>query len=223
MPTALIIGASRGIGHEFVRQYRAEGRRVLATYRKPADADGLAALGAEPVRLDVNDATACVGLAASIPDGSLNVVVINAGIFPKGDDNPATLDEASFLDGMRTNVLAPMRLAGLLGPKLAVGGVVGFLSSSMASIGALTQSNALFYRSSKAALNMVVKAQANVLREHGRYAVALDPGWVKTDMGGPHAEIDAATSVAGLRTVLAGIDAGRSGGYFEYTGIAQPW
>ncbi|WP_374354115.1 SDR family NAD(P)-dependent oxidoreductase [Chitinimonas sp.] len=223
MGTALIIGASRGIGHELVRQYRADGWRVLATHRKLNDAKALRELGAEAIRLDVTDAAASVALADSLRAGELDVVVINAGIFPTGDSDPAALDEASFLDGMRTNVLAPLRLAGLLGSKVKAGGVMGFMSTSMASLGQLQMSNAPFYRCSKTALNMVVRQQTLILRDSGVFTVALDPGWVQTDMGGADADIDVATSVDGLRRVIASIDAASSGSYFAYNGKQHSW
>ncbi|MBV8657654.1 MAG: SDR family NAD(P)-dependent oxidoreductase [Burkholderiales bacterium] len=223
MPTALIIGASRGIGHEFVRQYRADGWRVVATCRKPADLDGIKALGAEPHLLDVTDNDAVVALSKALAHDAFDTLVINAGIFPEGDADPAHLDELAFLDGMRTNVLGPMRVAGLFGPLMAPNGTVGVLSSKMGSVSLMAGSNALFYRTSKAAVNMVVKSYANAWRERSVRAIALHPGWVQTDMGGSNADIDVATSVRGLRAVLAAGGMERSGGYFDYAGNALPW
>jgi NAD(P)-dependent dehydrogenase (short-subunit alcohol dehydrogenase family) len=223
MKTALIIGASRGIGHEFVRQYLAEGWRVLATHRKPDDGEALAVLGAEPHPLDVTDAAAVEALAARLAGRALDVLVINAGIFPQGDDDLTQPDEASFIEGMRTNVLAPTRLAAALSPLMAASGTVGFLSSRMGSMTMHHGTNALFYRSSKAALNMVVRHFANAWQDRGVRTIALHPGWVRTDMGGSNADIDAATSVTGLRRVLAEGGMERSGGFFSYDGEALPW
>jgi NAD(P)-dependent dehydrogenase (short-subunit alcohol dehydrogenase family) len=223
MATALIVGASRGIGHEFVRQYVANGWRVLATCRKAADLDALSALGAETHLLDVTNSDAAVALAETFTTEKLDVVVINAGVLPKGDGDPAALDEASFLEGMRTNVLAPMRLAGLFGPLIKEGGTLGVLSSRMGSIGLMTGSDSLFYRSSKAAVNMVVKSYANEWKSRGVRAIALHPGWVRTDMGGSNADIDVSTSVSGLRAVIAEGDIERSGGFFDYSGKALAW
>ncbi|MFC4161531.1 SDR family NAD(P)-dependent oxidoreductase [Chitinimonas lacunae] len=223
MPAVLIIGASRGIGRELVRQYLAEGWQVLASYRQPADGDALEAAGAEAIRLDVGDAAASEALAASLKPASLDLVILNAGIYPQGDEDPAHPDEAAFLEGMRINVLAPMRLAALLKPALKPGGCVAFLSSRMGSKKLLESGNALFYRSSKAALNVVVKGLANAWKNEGLRALALHPGWVRTDMGGSDADIDVATSAAGLRQVIAEPGLARSGRFFAYDGAELPW
>ncbi|MBV8468030.1 MAG: SDR family NAD(P)-dependent oxidoreductase [Burkholderiales bacterium] len=223
MKAALIFGASRGIGHEFVRQYRADGWRVLATCRKAADVEALQALGAEVHLLDVTDADGVITLAGKLAAERFDVIVINAGVFPRGDDKPDALDEASFLNGMRTNVLAPQRLIGLFGDHLNASATLGVLSSQMGSIGRTEGSNAMFYRATKAAVNMVIKAYANAWQDGNKRILALHPGWVKTDMGGAGAEIEVATSVSGLRRVIAAGGMERNGGFFDYADEALEW
>src|SRR5471032_3498642 len=86
MPTALIIGASRGIGHEIVRQYRHDGWRVIATTRKPDDCEALKQLGAETHLLDVTDVEGCAGMGWKLDDEKLDVAILNAGVYgPRHD------------------------------------------------------------------------------------------------------------------------------------------
>ncbi len=117
MPTALIIGASRGIGHEIVRQYRHDGWRVIATARTPDACDALRQLGAEAHQLDVTDVEGCAGLGWKLDDEKLDVAILNAGVYgPRHDGFPA---QADFDAVMHTNVLAAMRLLPILAPLVA--------------------------------------------------------------------------------------------------------
>jgi NAD(P)-dependent dehydrogenase (short-subunit alcohol dehydrogenase family) len=79
------------------------------------------------------------------------------------------------------------------------------------------------YRSTKAAANAITRSMALDLARYGILVVALHPGWVRTDMGGPHAELDVATSVAGLRKVIAGLTHEQSGRFLAYDGSELPW
>jgi len=119
MPRALIIGASRGIGHELARQYRTDGWDVIGTARDEAGLGKLAALGAKALKLDATDASAASTLEAGIAGVGLDVVVFCAGIYgprTQGIDPPS---ESEFDAVMRTNVLAAMNLAPVTVPALA--------------------------------------------------------------------------------------------------------
>ena len=217
----LVVGASRGIGLEFVRQYRADGARVTATAR---DDDGLArlgALGATALRLDVVDAQSAASLGWQIDGAAFDVVVVNAGVVgPRGTGLAPAEDE--FDRVMRTNVLGPMRVIPQVVEALAPGARVAVLSSRMGSIGSRTSAGSSLYRASKAAVNSVVKDAALGLGERAIF-VSLHPGWVRTDMGGPGADIDVETSVAGMRKVIAGLTARDNGAFFAYDGTAIEW
>jgi NAD(P)-dependent dehydrogenase (short-subunit alcohol dehydrogenase family) len=220
----LIIGASRGIGLEFVRQYAAAGRRVLATYRAPADAERLRALGAEPLPLDVLDADAIAGLGRQLAGEQLAVAVINAGVYGPRSQGLVAPDAAAFDAVMHTNVLAAMRLIPALTPALAAArGRLAVLSSRMGSLSAMQSSSGWLYRASKAALNAVLKAASIELGAQGIVCVALHPGWVRTDMGGAAADIEAAASVAGMRRAIDAADASCNGGFFNYGGERLDW
>ena len=218
----LIVGASRGIGLEFVRQYRAEGARVTATARDDAGLDRLKALGASALRLDVADADSAASLGPQIAGGAFDVAVVNAGVSGtrRGALDAPTLDDFDAV--MHTNVLGPMRVIPLIATALAAGGAIAVLSSRMGSIGSRTSAGSSLYRASKAAVNSVLKDVALTLGERAR-CVALHPGWVKTDMGGSGADIDVTTSVTGMRRVIAALEAGATGIYRNYDGEVIPW
>jgi NAD(P)-dependent dehydrogenase (short-subunit alcohol dehydrogenase family) len=223
-PAVLVVGAGRGIGLEFVRQYAAAGSRVIATHRAPADGERLRALGAEPLLLDVCDATALAGLARRLAGERLDLAIVGAGVYgprTQGLVAPATEE---FDRVMHTNVLAAMRLIPALAPSLAAArGTLAVLSSRMGSMTLMHSAYGWLYRASKAALNGVLKAASIELGAQGIVCVALHPGWVRTDMGGAEAEIDAAASVAGMRRVLAAADGSCNGGFFNYDGEPIAW
>jgi NAD(P)-dependent dehydrogenase (short-subunit alcohol dehydrogenase family) len=222
MPTALIIGASRGIGREMARQYLADGWRVIATARTAEQCSALAAMGAHAYRLDVASAESIAALGWSLDGEQLDVAFLVAGVYgPRHDGFPT---EAEFDAVMHTNVLAALRLLPLVAPMVAAArGKLAVLSSHMASIGARTTGSASLYRASKAALNSVLKDASIVFGPKGATCVAFHPGWVQTDMGGAGATTPVAESVANLRKTLAGLTAADNGSFLNYDGTPIPW
>jgi NAD(P)-dependent dehydrogenase (short-subunit alcohol dehydrogenase family) len=218
----LIIGASRGIGLEFVRQYAHAGDRVIATARSEEGLQRINALGAQALKLDVLDAASASGLAWQIDGEALDVVVINAGVFgpriaalepPSQDDFDAV---------MRTNVLGPMRVIPQLTDGLAPGAKLAVLSSRMGSIGLRESAGASLYRASKAALNSVLK-DASLAMKSQAICIALHPGWVRTDMGGTGADIAVDESVSGMRQVIADLSLEDNGSFINFDGQRLPW
>ncbi|QNA87358.1 SDR family oxidoreductase [Massilia sp. Dwa41.01b] len=222
MPTALIIGASRGIGHELARQYRLDGWRVIATARKAQDLDELAALGAEPHQLDVTDADAIAGLGWKLDDEKIDTAWLVAGLYGPRHDGFPTQDEFDAV--MHTNVLAAMRLLPVVAPLVAATrGKLGVLSSVMASIGARTSGNGSLYRASKAALNSVLRDTALTYGPQGATCIAFHPGWVQTDMGGASAPVPVEQSVRDLRSLLANAGPQANGTFLNHDGSPIPW
>jgi NAD(P)-dependent dehydrogenase (short-subunit alcohol dehydrogenase family) len=222
--TVLVIGASRGIGREFVHQYAAAGSRVLATHRAPDGAARLRELGAEPLRLDVLDAQDIAALGARLANERLAVAIVSAGIFGPRTEGLVAPQAEAFDAVMHTNVLPSMRLIPVLAPALAAaGGRLAVLSSRMGSVSAMQSSTGWLYRASKAALNAVLKAASLDLAARGIVCLALHPGWVRTDMGGAGATVDAADSVAGMRRLIATAGAAHNGGFFNYDGEPLAW
>lgn len=224
MSTALVIGASRGIGLEFVRQYVGQGWQVFGTHRSEPDRQMLRSAGAHTLRLDVSSPEDLAGMAWQLDGERIDVAIVNAGVYGPRDSaigNGPGDDEFDLV--MRTNVLGAMRLVPVLAPLLeASHGTLAFVSSRMGSITETSHNYGALYRVSKAAVNMVARMAHAHYGENGVRVLALHPGWVRTDMGGPNAEISVETSVAGLREVIANRSL-PAGGFYDYRGRQLPW
>ncbi|WP_322046989.1 SDR family oxidoreductase [Paraburkholderia sp. J67] len=225
MKTALIVGASRGLGMEFARQYVKAGWRVLATARSEASLAELRALGAQTYPLDIARPEEIATLGAKLDGERLDVALIVSGVYGPRTEGVEAITAEDFEYVMNTNVRGPMQLIPILLPLVdAAHGVLGVLSSRMGSITQTTGTTGWLYRASKAAVNDVLKITS--LQTRRATCVALHPGWVRTDMGGAHAAIDAAASVAGMREVLAEAAAARdvfNGRFFQYDGTELDW
>ncbi len=225
MPSALILGASRGIGLEFVRQYLGEGWTVHATYRSEADRVNLRDMGAHTLKLDVQDINDLAGIAWQLDGEPLDVALVNAGVYgPRASTVRQPPSDAEFDLVFRTNVLSAMRLVPVVAPMLAPSrGTLAFVSSRMGSIAEAGASYGMLYRVSKAAVNMVAKLAHADFAPLGVRVLSLHPGWVRTDMGGPNADVDVADSVAGLRQVIGNPGAFPGGCFYDYRGQSLAW
>jgi NAD(P)-dependent dehydrogenase (short-subunit alcohol dehydrogenase family) len=225
MKTALIVGASRGIGREFARQYAKAGWRVLATARGSAALEGLHELGAQPFELDVEFPEEIAELGTRLGGERLDVALIVAGVYGPRTVGVETISIEDFDHVMLTNVRGPMQLIPVLLPLVdAANGVLGVLTSRMGSISQTTGTTGWLYRASKAALNDVLKITS--LQTRRATCIALHPGWVRTDMGGAQAAIDVVQSVSGMREVIAEAAAARdvfNGRFFQYDGSELDW
>lgn len=227
MPTVLITGANRGIGLQYARTYGRDGWRVHACCRHPDKAKALREdCGGEVVlhRLDVTDGLRVQGLAREMSDEPIDLLINNAGVMGPREGFGHT-DYHAWMDALQANALAPMRIAEAFVGSMRASKrkVIVNMSSRMGSIGGNQKSNATIYRTSKAALNMVTKCQANALGPEGFTVICFHPGWVQTEMGGPDAEITVEQSVAGMRNVIAKLDASDNGKFFNYDGEELPW
>jgi NAD(P)-dependent dehydrogenase (short-subunit alcohol dehydrogenase family) len=222
MPTALIIGASRGIGRELARQYRSEGWNVIATARKPDDLAQLSELGCHALPLDVNNLNDCAALGWRLDDEKVDTAILNAGVSGMRSAGLQSPTEDDFNHVMHTNVLAAMRVLPILLPILDhAGGKLAVLSSRMGSVSLRENPQMWLYRASKAALNSVLK-DVSLSATHA-VCLALHPGWVRTDMGGDAADLSVEESVTGLRKVIANAAAADNGKFFDYSGQALSW
>jgi NAD(P)-dependent dehydrogenase (short-subunit alcohol dehydrogenase family) len=222
MSTALIIGASRGSGLELARQYRADGWRVIATARKPADCEALRRLGAEAHQVDVTNAESIGGLGWKLDDEKIDAAWLVAGVY--GPDHAGFPTAKEFDDVMHTNVLAAMRLLPIVAPLVtATRGKVAVISSRMGSIGARTSNQGSLYPASKAALNSVLADAALTYGPQGATCLTFHPGWVQTDMGGASATLTVEQSAAGLRATLARATPAQNGAFLNYDGTPIPW
>jgi NAD(P)-dependent dehydrogenase (short-subunit alcohol dehydrogenase family) len=218
----LVVGASRGIGLEFVRQYLAAGVKVTATARSEAALDTLRALGAHALSLDVTRLDSTAGLAWQVDGAGFDVAIVNAGVYGPHTDALQTPTEAEFDQVMHTNVLGAMRVVPQIVDALASGARVAMLSSRMGSIGERTSGNGWLYRASKAAVNSVMKDTALTLGTRA-ICVSFHPGWVRTDMGGAGADLDVSRSVSDMRRVLEGLTPADSGRFLNHDGTGIDW
>ena len=221
MPTVMITGASRGIGREFVRQYLDAGWDVIATCRNP---EGAGYEDGEALQLDIADPINVKNLSEQLSGKAIDLLINNAGVNLAKNTNIGTFDYDSWDEIFWVNVLAPLRVTELfiLNIEISERRQIVFLSSIMASLEQNTGGMPV-YRSSKAALNQAVLSITPHLRLKGITTLLIHPGWVKTDMGGPNAAIDAQTSVSGMRETLDSLTLDRTGSYVNYDGKTIPW
>jgi NAD(P)-dependent dehydrogenase (short-subunit alcohol dehydrogenase family) len=217
MPTTLILGASRGIGLEFARQYSEGGARVIATARDEAGLARLKALGVQTLKLDVTDPASISSLGSQLAGEPIDVALYVAGVFPTRSAATAP-SQQEFDQTMHTNVLGAMQAIPQIAPLVekSAAGKFAFITSAMARIDGVASSYGWTYRVSKAALNMAVAAAQNDYRK--AIMVAMSPGWVKTDMGGEGATLTAVQSVSSMRRALAALTAKHKGKYIDYDG-----
>lgn len=227
MSTVLITGANRGLGLEFARQYHERGWRIHACCRQPDDAPELMAMRSPSFlvhTLDVSDFARIAELAREI-DEPLDLLLNNAGIYGPNKMFLGSIDYDAWAEVFAVNSMAPMRLAECFVEHVARSErkVIACLSSFMGSMAGNISGRHYLYRSSKAALNAVVKSLAVDLKPRGIHVVTLHPGWVKTDMGGSDADLEIPDSVRGVIGLLDGINAEHTGRFFNYDGSQVPW
>ena len=236
MATVLITGANRGIGLEFTRQYLAASDRVIAVCRDPLNATALQDLQAaggeiEILAADLRDADAIASLASEVGDQPIDILLNNAGVYgPRAQrDNDwgqtfGHINYAAWDDVFRVNTQAPLRICEAFVGNVAASErrTIATVTSRMGSIGD-GSTDSYVYRSTKAALNMVMATLARELRPQGIKLALLHPGWVRTDMGGAQALIDAEPSVRGMRRQIDALTLENSGRFTDYTGKELPW
>ena len=227
MATVMITGANRGIGLELTRQYASEGWRVLACCRNPDAADALGDVQGD-VRiqaLDVNDDASVSAARAALEGEIIDVLINNAGVIGQRFSRLGNIEYDTWADCLDTNVLGPTRVSEAFADLLMAGDrkVLATVSSKMGSIGLNESSDSIVYRSSKAAVNMVMKCLANDLGPKGGVVLSFHPGWVRTDMGGANADVAPEDSAAGIRNIIAGADAADNGRFFNYDGQELAW
>ncbi|MET1078657.1 MAG: SDR family oxidoreductase [Pseudomonas sp.] len=224
--TALIIGASRGLGLGLVKQLRANGWQVTATVRDPQRAEALRQVpGVAIETLDIDDGSALQVLAGRLEGQVFDLLLVNAGIMGPADQSPAAVKAEALGQLFMTNALAPIRLAErLVGQVRPRTGVLAFMSSVLGSVACPEGNDKSLYKASKAALNSLTHSFfVEQLQDSGLTVLSLHPGWVKTDMGGDQAPLEIEPSCHGLVQQLerhAGLGGHR---FIDYQGQTIAW
>ena len=230
MPTILITGASRGLGLELTRQYAAEGCTVIAGCRSPGKAQALqqlaqASKGAvSVVEVDVTN-TEGVQRAARADARHIDILVNCAGIIGAGGQRLGAIDYEDWMQVLEVNLMGPARMCEAFLERVAASDrkLIVTITSGMGSLTDNTSGGYIPYRTSKAAVNMLMRSAALDLKTRGVNCVLIHPGWVRTDMGGPNAQLAPEESVAAMRRVIAKLGPADSGRFYNYDGREYAW
>jgi NAD(P)-dependent dehydrogenase (short-subunit alcohol dehydrogenase family) len=220
VPTILITGANRGIGHQLTQLYKNDGWDVIAACRNPDGAD----LVGEPLTLDVANDASVAAAAQALAGRPIDVVWNNAGVYLDKGQMLMDLKAEDWVESFRVNTIAPILLCRALLENVAASSQrkLAFTTSKMGSV-ALNSGGAYAYRSSKSALNMAVSSLAQELAPRGIRTVVMHPGWVRTEMGGSGADIDTTQSAGGMKSVVDGLPDEETGRFMNYDGKELPW
>ena len=226
MSTVLITGAARGLGLDFTKQYAARGWKIHACVR---NADGLKGVKGDihAHRLEVTDYKAVKALARELAGEAIDVLICNAGVGGERGSNAqdlGTLDPAEWRRIFEVNALAPLMMAEAFVEHVARSQQKKMLVLS-SILGSIANNNGgrYFYRASKTALNMEWSCLAKDVAGKGLICVALHPGWVQTDMGGPTATLTIEQSVPSMVKTIDRLKPSDNGRFLQYDGSELPW
>ena len=227
----LITGASRGIGLAMVRYGMEKGWDVLACCRHPQQAEKLLSMaqlsnGRVSVYVaDMSELATIQALAYELRNESIDMLINNAGVYGSERNSFGQVDAQDWVETFKVNTIAPLKMSEAFIEQLSMGHnkVIACLSSKMGSMDDNTSGGSYIYRSSKAALNAVAKSMSIDLAERGIKCVVLHPGWVKTEMGGPNAEITTKESVSKIFNTLLSLKMKDSGRFIDIDGTDIAW
>ena len=231
MPSVLITGANRGLGLEFATQYLSADWQGYATCRQPESAEALQALARsrkerlEILAMDVSSAPTIAQAAAAMRGRTIDVLLNSAGTIGKPGQRTGKVDYANWAQVLDVNTMGPLRVTEAFLENVARSDrkLVVTITSGLGSLADNTSGGAIAYRSSKAAVNMVMRSVAIDVAERGVASVVVNPGWVRTDMGGANAPLTPAESVSALRKLIETLGRQQSGKFFNYDGREYPW
>ena len=230
MSNVLITGSNRGIGLALASVYARRGDTVFACCRAPDKAEQLQALAGhhsvEVVALDVRDDRAVAALASTLASTPVDTLINNAGVSggPAARQTATSMDFAAWADAFDVNAMGPVRVMQALLPALArsKSPKVMSITSQLGAI-SLDLAFSLAYCASKAALNKFMRLAALELKPEGIAVGLIHPGWVRTDMGGPGAQVSPEESAAGIASVIDGLSLDNTGGFWKWDGSRHEW
>ncbi len=230
MATVLVTGANRGLGLEFTRQYLAEGHAVIAVCRDPSRARDLQSVARGPkaaltlVAADVTDGDS-VRRAAGEVQNAVDILINCAGVIGARGQRLGSIDYEDWRHVLDVNLMGPARMCEAFLEHVARSErrITVTITSGMGSLADNTSGGSIPYRTSKAAVNMLMRSAAIDLKSRGITCVVVNPGWVKTDMGGPNATLSPQESVSALRRLIERLGPGDSGRFYNHDGREYAW
>ena len=223
--TALVIGASRGLGLGLTNRFLERGWRVIATERQGTKHLGLQDLAAETgerleiERVDIDIEEELKGLRERLEGRRIDLLIVNAATI--GDPEASFADR--LLQVMKTNVVSVLSALHQLRDLVRDDGVVSVMSSELASVSDNTKGGWEPYRSSKSALNQSLRSFVAEQPDLPWSITAVAPGWVQTDLGGADAPLTVETSTNGVVDMLETRFAKRDLAFMNYKGDTLPW
>ena len=228
MSTVLITGSNRGLGYEFVKQYSENGFNVLACCRNKNNAKELEELSItsnkiKVYELDVGNVKAIKSLSQQLQNEKIDVLINNAGIYRSSTVGNIHYDE--WIESFKVNTIAPYQIVENFLNQIKNSDLkkVVSITSKMGSIDDNNSGGSYIYRSSKTALNSMMRSLTHDLKNQGIATLTLHPGWVRTDMGGPGGWIDSFESVQGMIKQIDKLTIDDSGKYLDYAGKSINW
>lgn len=225
---AVIIGASRGLGLGLAREYLRRGWRVIGTVREAGGRARLEALAGEAggrleiEAVDINEPDQVAALRRRLEGRAIDLLFVNAGIANDPGETVGQMTTEAFIHLMTTNALSPLRVVEALGGLVKPDGVIAAMSSGLGSVAGNTSGGWEVYRASKASLNTLLRSYV-VRAGGGRAVLAVAPGWVRTDMGGPNATLDVETSVRGIADAIAARRGKAGAAFIDHQGHTVAW
>ena len=225
MSNILIIGANRGLGLEFAKQYSELGHHIFATTRDKSKSDQLVAIANTTVlELDLNEDKSIDSFIDEMSSIKIDILIHNSGIF-RDEQLSEDLEIDAWMNEMRINAITPIIVARKLKQNVLEGKdkKIIFISSQMGSIDDNYSGRFYFYRSSKSALNSAAKSLAIDWKDKNISVLMLHPGWVKTDMGGESAKLEIPDSIQRMIQVISDLNLETSGSFVNYEGNKLEW
>ncbi len=228
MARVLITGAGRGIGLALARQYAESGDEVIACVRDPEASAALKELAADGavkiVRMDLSDFDTITAARQEIGDMPIDIVINNGGWVGGRHQGIDDVDIAEWHRTLDINTIAPLLVARAFKPNLVASGNGKLMNvSSQLAASTWPMGGMLIYSTTKAALCKIGQILAIDWKDEPIISALMHPGWVRTDMGGPNAEITADESARGIRNVIANLTKADSGKFYKWNGDIHPW
>jgi NAD(P)-dependent dehydrogenase (short-subunit alcohol dehydrogenase family) len=226
LTTILITGVGRGIGNALAKTALQRGWSVIGSVRDVQEAKILEARFGnrfQTLVFDVTDGNT-ITKAAEALDIPIDIVINNAGIIGPKRQSTLDMDFDGFAETLAVNVLAPLRVSQAYLPHLKRSSHPRLItiSSNMGTM-SYAKSDQIAYRASKTAVNKVMQGLATDLKSMGIAVACVHPGWVRTDMGGKHADIDVAESASGIIDIAERLDIAKTGKFLNYDGTSLAW